>query len=46
MPNEHMSEDELERAIRALADAGEYRDELYGVPGTRIERAGAFRPFP
>lgn len=43
MRSEPLRDDELYRATGALVDAGEYRDQLNGVPGTRLEGGGAFR---
>ena len=38
-----MTDDEVLRGIQALVDAGEYLDELLGVPGARLSGGGAFK---
>jgi hypothetical protein len=38
-----MTEDEVFRAVAALVAAGEYLDELPGVPGARLEGGGVFQ---
>jgi SMI1 / KNR4 family (SUKH-1) len=38
-----MTEDEVLRQIQALVAAGEYLDELLGVPGARLSGGGAFK---
>jgi hypothetical protein len=41
-----LSEDEVYEDVRRLVASGEYRDELYGIPGAGLEGGGTFRQGP